>query len=289
VILPDEDASSPASLGRVHLVGIGGSGMSGLAQYLAAEGFAVSGCDTEESAKVEYLRSIGIPVARHHLSSHAEDIDTLVITTALRPDNPDYRRARELGRTILHRAQALEWISKGKRVFAVAGSNGKTTTSGMLVRALETLGSAPSFVIGGVMLESHQSAGAGLGENFVIEADESDGSFQLYRPSAVLITGVDTDHSDFYGGVDRMRAAFEEFASHAQEFAVLSADDPVTRRLARSPALRSVVSFGRSSEADVQVTEIVAGPTVNFSLGFAGFLHRVTLQIPGAHNAINAR
>ena len=195
VVQIDISGRIPDELGHVHFVGIGGSGMSGIARLMAQRGLEVTGSDRESSYSTDALQAEGIRVYIGHDAAHVEDdVDTLVVTSALWPDNPELMRARERGIPVLHRSQALAWLTRGKRLIAVAGAHGKTTSTGMIVVALQQLGLDPSWVNGGVVAQLGASSGAGSSDLFVIEADESDGSFLVYNPAITLITNIDTDH-----------------------------------------------------------------------------------------------
>ncbi len=238
MIKPDLDLEIPADLGTLHFVGIGGSGMSGIARLFLEAGHRVRGSDRSESAAVIELRDQGADVWIGHDAAHVGDADTVVVTGALWQDNPEYQEALRRGIPVLHRAHALAWLVRGTRLIAVAGAHGKTTSTGMIVTALRELGADPSFVNGGVIAGYGRSAGRGTGfgersgELWVIEADESDGSFELYDPAAVLVTNLDTDHLDHYGSEAAVEDAFVRVASGASELLVTSADDGGARTVA---------------------------------------------------------
>ena len=232
MIAPDLDLVLPDELGALHFVGIGGSGMSGIARMMHARGHRVTGSDRAEPPTVAALRDAGIPVAIGHDAAHISGAEALVVTGALWQDNPEYVAALERGIPVLHRANALAWLVRGERLVAVAGAHGKSTSTGMAVEALRTLGQDPSFVNGAVIQSAATSAAWGEGELFVIEADESDGSFLLYDTAIAIITNIDSDHLDHYGSAEGIEDAFYRFASRVRETVVLSADDEATRRLA---------------------------------------------------------
>ena len=181
MIKPDLTQPLPETIGRAHFVGIGGSGMSGIARVFLAAGIPVSGSDSRESANVEALRALGARVAIGHAAENVGDADTLVVTGALWQDNPEYQLALAKGLPVLHRSQALAWLISGQRLVSVAGAHGKTTSTGMIITALLEAGRDPSFVNGGVIQSLGVSAKGGSDDLFVIEADESDGSFQIGR------------------------------------------------------------------------------------------------------------
>jgi UDP-N-acetylmuramate--alanine ligase len=297
-VKPDLTLAVPPAerLGRVHLVGIGGVGMAGIARILLGRGQTVSGSDAADSATVHALRELGATVHVGHDAAHVGDADTLVVTSAARDTNPELAEARRRGLLVLHRSQALAALLAGRRAVAVAGTHGKTTTTSMLTVALRRAGVDPSFAIGGELTEGGDSAAEGGGDVFVAEADESDGSFLLYRPTVAVVTNVEPDHLDHYGTADAVTAAFDAFAERVEPGGVLVAclDDPGAARLAaavrarRGP--RAARTYGVAADADVRVTGLdVTGPGARFGLRADGLPPvDLTLRVPGAHNALNA-
>ena len=290
MIKPDLTLPLPAELGAIHFVGIGGSGMSGIARLFIAAGHRVTGSDRSENHNTEQLRALGATISIGHSADNPglSDADALVYTGALWPDNPEYLAAVARGIPVLHRSQALAWLINRSRLVAVAGAHGKTTSTGMIITGLLGLGEDPSFVNGGVIQSLGVSSAFGSGGLFVVEADESDGSFLLYDTAVALITNVDADHLDHYGDHDAFDAAFVEFASKASELVVISADDPGAQRVASRLDHPRVISFGESAGADVRVVDIVADGPVSFTLEHDGRTFAATLRVPGHHNAINA-
>jgi UDP-N-acetylmuramate--alanine ligase len=291
-IKPDPSLVLPDDLGRLHFVGIGGSGMSGIARLFHARGHVVTGSDRSDSATVQGLRDLGIPVAIGHDAAHVGDADTLVVTGALWLDNPEYQRALAEGLPVLHRSQALAWLVRGERLVSVAGAHGKSTSTGMLVTALRELGRDPSFVNGAVIQGTGTSAAWGEGELFVVEADESDGSFLLYDTAVALITNIDSDHLDHYGSAEAIAQAFVEFAAAATELVVLSADDPGTRALRATlnsshPDAR-MLTFGESADADIRLIAVGEAGPISYSLRSTEGEAHGQLAVPGRHNAVNA-
>jgi UDP-N-acetylmuramate--alanine ligase len=282
----------PDDLGAVHFVGIGGSGMSGIARLFLEAGYTVTGSDVRESSNVLALRDLGATVHIGHDAANVGDADTLVVTGALWQDNPEYQLALQKGLPVLHRSQALAWLISGKRLVSVAGAHGKTTSTGMIITGLLGIGEDPSFVNGGVIESLGKSSQTGSGELFVVEADESDGSFLLYDTSVALITNVDPDHLDHYGSLEAFENAFVTFAKEASEFVVVSSDDPgavhVTARLREESAEKRIITFGEADDADVRVHSIVTDGPVAFTVRYAGSDYSARLRIPGRHNAINA-
>ncbi len=296
MIKPDPALVLPESLGRLHFVGIGGSGMSGIARMFRSRGYTVTGSDRSDSAAIESLRGLGITVWIGHDAAHVGDAETLVVTGALWEDNPEYQEALRRGLPVLHRSQALAWLVRGERLIAVAGAHGKSTSTGMLVTALRALDLDPSFVNGAVIQGAATSAAWGEGDLFVVEADESDGSFLLYDVAVGLITNIDTDHLDHYGDEAALESAFETFARGVHELLVLSADDAATRRLREhldamptTPAASvPVLTFGESHDADVRLVAISETGPIRYRVAVGGAEHGGELAIPGRHNALNA-
>lgn len=289
MIKPDLSLTVPDDLGSVHFVGIGGSGMSGIARLFLKAGHRVTGSDRSDSASVQKLRRLGATVRIGHDAANVPaDTDTVVVTGALWLDNPEYQAALARGLPVLHRAQALAWLTRGSRLVSVAGAHGKTTSTGMIVSALVELGADPSFVNGGVIEAFGTSAAAGGGELFVLEADESDGSFLLYDTAVGLITNVEGDHIDHYGSAEALEDAFVAFADRAREFVAISADDPGAVSVARRVTASRVITFGEHPGADVRVHSIDTSGSVAFGVSFRGAELRTQLTVPGRHNALNA-
>ena len=292
MIYPDLDLEIPDALGTVHFVGIGGSGMSGIARMMHSAGVRVTGSDRSATYTTEALEAAGIPVAIGHDAAHVGDADTLVVTGALWEDNPEYQYALAHGIPVLHRSHALAWLSRSQRVVSVAGAHGKTTSTGMIVTGLLGLGADPSFVNGGVIESLGVSADGGEDNLFVIEADESDKSFLLYETAVALITNVDPEHLDFYGSREAFMEAFVEFARGASELVVISADDPGAREVLAALHTAQldlpIRTFGRSADADVRIIEIDADGPVRFTVEVSGTRWSAELDLFGEYNAINA-
>jgi UDP-N-acetylmuramate--alanine ligase len=292
VIKPDLSMTLPDDLGALHFVGIGGSGMSGIARLFLEAGYTVTGSDARESSNVLALRDLGATIAIGHDAANVGDADTLVVTGALWQDNPEYQLALQKGLPVLHRSQALAWLISKKRLVSVAGAHGKTTSTGMVVAGLLGIGEDPSFVNGGVIESLGKSSQTGTGELFVVEADESDGSFLLYDTAVALITNVDPDHLDHYGSLEAFEDAFVTFARDASEFVVVSSDDAgavhVTDKLRSEEPGKRVITFGEADDAEVRVHSIVTDGPVSFSVHYQGNDYSARLRIPGRHNAINA-
>lgn len=288
MIKPDLSMPLPSELGALHFTGIGGSGMSGIARMFLDAGHRVTGSDLRDSDAVRALRAAGATVFIGHDAAHVGDADTLVVTGALWQENPEYQYALAHDIPVLHRSQALAWLAGGHRLISVAGAHGKTTSTGMIVTALRELGADPGFVNGGVIQGLGRSSGSGAGELFVVEADESDGSFLLYDTAVALITNVDADHLDHYGSQEAFEDAFVAFAQNASEFVAASSDDPGTLAVLARITGKRVLTFGRAGDADVRVSEVGDSGPVGFVLQHAGRSYPVRLAVPGAHNALNA-
>ena len=311
---PDAGSSAPGSAartsleaiaarGRVHLVGVGGAGMSAVAALLAARGLTVSGSDASARALPAVERA-GVQVFVGHLAGHVDGAGTLVVSTAIRPTNPELARAQELGIPVLHRSEALAALLAEHRSIAVAGAHGKTTTSAMVAVTLAAAGLDPSWAIGGTVRtavvptdtspapDPVGGAHLGAGPVMVVEADESDGSFLAYHPQIAVVTNVEPDHLDHYGSREAFEQAFVEFAGTVGDTLVICVDDPGARRLAEGARAegRRVVTYGSDPGADV-----VLGAWRPRGSGGSTTLHErgaapvdLDLAVPGSHNALNA-
>lgn len=288
MIRPDLSLPIPDSIASAHFIGVGGSGMSGLARMFLDRGIRVSGSDRADSAALRDLAARGATVHVGHDAAHLGDADTVVHTGAIWPENPEFVTAKQRGLHVIHRSQALHWLIGGRRLVSVAGAHGKTTSTGMIVTALRALDADPTFVNGGVIADLGASSGTGSDELFVIEADESDGTFLLYDTSVALITNVDPDHLDHYGSREAFDAAFARFADAAREAVVVSADDPGARAVTARLTHANVVTFGEDATADVRLTDIRTDGPVAFTLTSGDESVDVRLTVPGAHNAVNA-
>ena len=282
------------SLGRVHLVGVGGAGMSAVALLLAARGVRVSGSDARDSAVLAALRDAGVRVHVGHDAAHVADADTVVVSSAIRATNPELAAARAAGLRVLHRSVALAALMLGRRTVAVAGAHGKTTTSAMVAAILVAAGRDPSYAIGAAV-DGPVGARPGEGDAFVAEADESDGSFLAYAPEVAVVTNVEPDHLDHYGTREAFEQAFVAFAARIVPGGslVVCVDDDGARRLAARAAADavSVVGYGTAADAVVRLGpwlpqgeggHLVATDTRD------GTRAEIALQVPGAHNGLDA-
>jgi len=288
VTVPAED------LGRVHFVGIGGAGMSGIARIMLARGLPVSGSDAKESVTLAALRALGATVHVGHAAENVGAADTVVVSTAIRASNPELVEAERRGLRVIHRAGALAAVMAGHRTVAVAGTHGKTTTTSLLTVAVQRCGADPSFAIGGNLNESGANAHNGTGDIFIAEADESDGSFVQYSPQVAVVTNVEPDHLDHYGTPDAVAAAFDDFTARILPGGCLvaCADDPGALRLAERTRSRGVEvrTYGEHPDADLRLVDLVTrGLGSSFEAVSRGRrVGRVLLRLPGRHNALNA-
>ncbi len=284
---------------RVHLVGIGGAGMSGIARILLARGAEVAGSDAKDSRTVLGLRAQGAKIAVGHAAANLDQLSgppTVVVSSAIRADNPELVAAHERGLTVVHRAEALAALMTGRRVACVTGTHGKTSTTSMLTVALQHCGLDPSFAIGGDLAAAGTGAHHGAGEIFVAEADESDGSFLRFSPWVAVVTNVEADHLDHHGSEQAYATAFADFLSRLVPGGALvsCADDPGSERLAvqaEAAGIR-VRRYGRTAPAEPGNAVLTgydrAGTGSRVGLRLAEADHEVVLSLPGEHMALNA-
>ncbi|CAN5169262.1 UDP-N-acetylmuramate--L-alanine ligase [soil metagenome] len=286
--IPTLPVPDPATWRALHLIGIGGAGMNGIARLLLARGIAVTGSDLKDSPNLQELRESGATVSVGHRADRVGPVDAVVVSSAIPPANVELRAAREVGVPVLMRAQVLAALMRGRLSVAVSGTHGKTTTTSMVSVMLQRLGRSPTFVIGGDLNESGSGAEHGSGDLFVAEADESDGSFLLLSPDIAVVTNVEEDHLDFYeGGRSEVEAAFATFCAGAR-FVVSCADDPGARRsLAATTTPCLTYGFGR--DADLVLREIEAGGgRARGAVRFQGESMDLELAVGGRHNLLNA-
>ena len=285
-------AGSPARLDlsvprRIHVVGIGGAGMSAIATVLGGMGHRVTGSDLKHSAGMERLRSLGIDVVVGHRAGNVGDAEVVTHSTAVPARNPEVAAARERGLPVLTRGQVLAAIAATRRTVAVAGTHGKTTTSSMLALVLVEAGLRPSFLIGGEVNQFGTGAVWDDGQWLVVEADESDGTFLHLAPEVAVVTSVEPDHLEHYGGFDALTAAFQRFLAQAPGPRVVCVDDAEGEALARAVP---VTTYGTSATAEYRMVDVVSRrSSVTFRLEHGGTeLGEVALPVPGLHNATNA-
>ncbi|MFJ9894316.1 UDP-N-acetylmuramate--L-alanine ligase [Streptomyces sp. NPDC091280] len=283
----------PTAMDRPHFIGIGGAGMSGIAKILAQRGAEVAGSDAKDSATADALRALGATVHIGHAARHlADDATCVVVSSAIRQDNPELARAAELGIPVVHRSDALARLMDGLRPIAVAGTHGKTTTTSMLAVSLSELGLTPSYAIGGDLDAPGSNALHGDGEIFVAEADESDRSFHKYAPEVAIVLNVELDHHANYASMEEIYDSFQTFADRIVPGGtlVVSADHEGARELTRrvSGAVRTV-TYGEARDADVRILSVVAqGLKSEVTVLLDGTELTFTVSVPGRHYASNA-
>ncbi len=287
-------AHSAEELGRVHLIGIGGVGMSGLARLLLTRGIPVSGSELKEWPALAGLTALGATIHMRHVPSNLDGVDTVVYSTAIPPDHLELVEARARGLRVLHRSEALAATMVGRRVIAVAGTHGKTTTTSMVTSILQHCGLDPSFVIGGEISEVGSNAHHGTGEHFVAEADESDRSFLHYRPSLAIVTNIDADHLNTYGDLAGVRAGFLDFCRLLEPdgLLVMCADDAPTRLLAASARAEglAVQTYGEAADATLRLDELRSSvSSVRYYATLDGEpLGEISVPVPGRHLGLNS-
>ncbi|MFF3854923.1 UDP-N-acetylmuramate--L-alanine ligase [Micromonospora sp. NPDC002575] len=281
-------------LGRIHLIGVGGVGMSGLARLFLTRGLPVSGSELREWPSLAGMRALGGTIHMTHEPSNLDGVDTVVYSSAIPQDHVEMAEARRRGLRVLHRSEALAAAMTGRRTVAIAGTHGKTTTTSMVTMVLQQAGADPSFVIGGEISEVGSGAHHGTGEHFVVEADESDRSFLIYRPYVSVITNIEADHLNTYGDLATLEAAFAEFArlTDPDGFIVTCADDPGGRRLAQTLRAegRRVHTYGEAADADLRLSEVVSSAQgVRYLAEVDGrSLGEFRLPVPGRHMGLNS-
>jgi len=277
---------------RIHFIGIGGAGMSGLARISLSLGLKVSGSDSKDSSVVLALRALGADVFVGHQASHIDGAEVVVYSNAISATNPEMERARELSLPLITRAQALAVLMSTSKSLAVAGTHGKTTTSSMLTVALQACGVDPSFAIGGTLTASGSNAHRGTGEFFVAEADESDGSFLEYQPFSAIVTNVEHDHVDFFATEDSVMDIFSEFARSisADGFFIYCKDDAGAEVIASRGSSATQVSYGVDPNADLVLDQVKLLPMGSQAraLWKGRSVGTIELHVPGHHNLLNA-
>jgi len=286
--MPGPDA--PLGLGEaraIHIVGVGGAGMSAIASVLAAMGHVVTGSDLKASPVTERLVAQGIPVAIGHAAANVAGADLVTASPAVAPDNVELDAARRRGIVVVRRAEMLAAITATRRTVAVAGTHGKTTTSSMLALILVEAGLAPSFLIGADVGQIGANAVWDSGDLLVVEADESYGTFEVLEPALAVVTNIEADHLDHYGTFETLEAAFEALVARAPLGSVVGADDPSAARVG---ARHGAISVGLDSSATYVMEDVELGRSaVAFDLvGPGGRLGRLSVPVPGLHNARNA-
>lgn len=291
-LAPHDDITH--ALRRVHFVGIGGVGMSGIAEVLHNLGYEVSGSDKADSATTRRLAELGIRVDRGHAAEHVDNADAIVVSSAIRADNPELQAARQRRIPVVPRAEMLGELMRFRRGIAVAGTHGKTTTTSLVASVLAEAGLDPTFVIGGQLTAAAANARLGTGEYLVAEADESDGSFLMLSPMIAIVTNIDADHLENYeGDFGKVKKAFADFLHRLPFYglAVLCIDDAEVAELAAATA-RSSLTYGIANDsADVRALNVrQQGGQMLFDLVLPGLDETVPvmLNLPGRHNVLNA-
>jgi UDP-N-acetylmuramate--alanine ligase len=277
---------------KIHFIGIGGSGMSGLARIALADGISVSGSDAKDSSVLTALAALGATVYKSHEASQVDGVDVVIYSTAISASNPEMVRAIERSIPIMTRAKALAMLMHGLTSIAIAGTHGKTTTSSMATVAFQACGADPSFAIGGTLSASGSNAHRGSGDFFIAEADESDGSFIAYHPMAAIVTNVEHDHVDFFSTPEEVVKVFADFAETipANGFLIYCNDDAGSKSLGESVSHCTTFSYGVEQSSDLKIDQIEL--TAQGSRARAIWKGRVVgtleLQVPGHHNLLNA-
>jgi len=288
----------PRDIGPIHFVGIGGIGMSGIAEVLANLGYRVTGSDVADSANVKRLRDQGIAVAIGHKAANLDGADVLVVSSAIKRDNPELVAARQQRLPVVRRAEMLAELMRLKSCVAIAGTHGKTTTTSLVACLLEVGHFDPTVINGGIINAYGTNARLGLGDWMVVEADESDGTFLKLPADIAIVTNVDPEHLDHFKTFDAVQAAFQTFVENVPfyGFAVMCTDHPVVQELVGRIEDRRLITYGENPQADVRLAALDhANGSSRFSIVFrdrAGAdVHAIdglTLPMPGRHNALNA-
>ena len=277
---------------RVHFIGIGGAGMSGLARIALSHGIKVSGSDAKDSSVVIALTALGAKVSVGHKGENVDGADLIVFSTAISENNPERLRALELGLPIIARATALALLMSESKSIAVAGTHGKTTTSSMLTVALQATGADPSFAIGGTITASGSNAHRGTGDFFVAEADESDGSFVAYHPYGAIITNIEHDHVDFFVDENAVFEAFTDFVTtiDSEGFLIYCNDDKGSRKLGSTVTNTRTFTYGTSPDSDLVIDQITLLPIGSSAraIWHGKVIGKLELSVPGHHNLMNA-
>jgi UDP-N-acetylmuramate--alanine ligase len=277
---------------RIHFIGIGGSGMSGLARIALDDAIEVSGSDSKDSSVLSALVALGAKVSTHHSADNVAGVDVVIYSTAIAHTNPEYIQAQQMNIPLLTRAKALALLMEGSVKIAVAGTHGKTTTSSMATVAFQNCGADPSFAIGGTLTASGANAHRGTGKFFIVEADESDGSFIEYHPDAAIITNIEHDHVDFFATPEAVTEAFAEFAQTISQDGVVvyCRDDQGARSLGESIKHCRTISYGvaEGSQLMIDQIELTAQGSRARVLWNSTVVGDLELRVPGHHNLLDA-
>jgi UDP-N-acetylmuramate--alanine ligase len=288
----------PRDIGPVHFVGIGGIGMSGIAEVLANLGYSVTGSDVADSANVKRLRDKGVKVAIGHKADNIDGADVVVVSSAIKRDNPELIAARAKRLPVVRRAEMLAELMRLKSCVAIAGTHGKTTTTSLVASLLDGGGLDPTVINGGIINAYGTNARLGAGDWMVVEADESDGTFLKLPADIAIVTNIDPEHLDHFHTFDAVQDAFRAFVENVPfyGFAVMCTDHPVVQSLVGKLEDRRILTYGENPQADVRLGDLAHnGGASHFSVVFrdregktAHTIDRLTLPMPGRHNALNA-
>jgi UDP-N-acetylmuramate--alanine ligase len=278
---------------KIHFIGVGGAGMSGIARIMLAKGFSISGSDKSESAMLTSLKALGAEIFIGHASQNLGDAQMVIISSAINESNAELLAAKAKGLPIIARATALAWLMSESTSVAIAGTHGKTTTTAMLTVALQSAGLDPSFAIGGTINTAGTNAHSGTGTIFVAEADESDGSFLAYKPTGAIITNIELDHVDHFPNVDAVFAVFEQFVSSIKQggFLVACGDDAgvntLLKRIKRTDL--QIHLYGKGSSNDFRIDKIHLAPKGSSSVvsSTGRKVGELNLAVAGEHNLLN--
>jgi UDP-N-acetylmuramate--alanine ligase len=288
----------PRELGPIHFIGIGGIGMSGIAEVLLNQGYAVQGSDASENANVQRLREHGAKIFIGHNADHLDKAEVIVVSTAIRRDNPELVAARERRIPVVRRAEMLAELMRLKRSVAVAGTHGKTTTTSIVATLLDAGGFDPTVINGGIINAYGTNARLGAGEWMVVEADESDGTFLKLPADVVVVTNIDAEHLDHFQTFDAIKDAFRALVENLPfyGFAVMCLDHPTVQELVGRIEDRRVITYGVNPQADVRLLDVdLTGGSSRFNVlvrdrktSQATYLENLVMPMPGHHNALNA-
>ena len=288
----------PRELGPIHFIGIGGIGMSGIAEVLLNQGYAVQGSDAAENANVQRLRDRGARIFIGHCADHLDKAEVLVVSTAIGRDNPELAAARERRIPVVRRAEMLAELMRLKRSVAVAGTHGKTTTTSIIATLLDAGGLDPTVINGGIINAYGTNARLGAGEWMVVEADESDGTFLKLPADVVVVTNIDAEHLDHFKTFDAIKDAFRALVENLPfyGFAVMCLDHPTVQELVGRIEDRRVITYGLNPQADVRLLDVdLTGGSSRFNIlirdrktAQATYLENLVMPMPGHHNALNA-
>ena len=288
---------SPENLGIIHFIGIGGIGMSGIAEILFQSGYHVQGSDLKQSNNTNRLEKLGIKVFIGQKKSNIIDAKIIVVSTAISEKNEEFIAAKKMFLPIVHRSEMLGELMRLKQSIAIAGTHGKTTTTSLIAKMIEDNGMDPTIINGGIISSLHSNARLGNGEWMVVEADESDGSFSKLNPTAAIITNIDLEHLDYHKNEDNLENAFYNFVSSIPfyGFVCLCIDNPRTQRLISKLENKKVITYGMSANADIRATNIYyKNNKMNFSLNiknnkeFEENIYKIEFSMIGMHNIQNA-